>query len=151
MGFTYEVIDIMVKLNKCTRLYIRSHHRKEIKKVLVPNISWDPALDLPEFLNADMIQLGPRSHALLEGSGAEQQLIVSAWNNTDNETLVMVALNIANNFNECYGKGDYRQTSFVLIVEKTNYQFDSKLKQKARPYYEFSISDKFWCVVVCKW
>ena len=108
MGFTYEVIDIMVKLSKGTRMYIRSHHRKDIKKLLVPNISWDASLDLAEFLNADMIQLSPRSHALLEGNGTEQELIVSAWNNTDNETLVMVALNIANNFNECYGKNDYR-------------------------------------------
>ena len=89
-------------------MYIRSHHRKDIKKVLIPNKSWDYFLDLAEFLNEDMIHLSPRSHALLEGNKTEENLIVSAWNNTDNETLVMIALNIANNFNECYGKNDYR-------------------------------------------
>ena len=150
-GFRYEVLGIMVKLSRSTRAYVRSHHRGTLKAVLVPNLSWNQNVDLPEFLNADMIRRTERSHCPLVGGGAEEDLVVRAWNNTDNGTLTDVALNIANSFTHTYGRADYRYTAFALVVRKASYAFEPAVKRKARPYYEFRISDGWLCIVVCKW
>ena len=117
-AFRYEAIDFLLRLSRSTRKRINGYHREAIKVLLVPNISWDPRVDLPEFLNVDMIRLTPRSHTPIVGDSTEKELIIKAWNNTDNETLENVVTNIANNFTNCYGRGDYRYTTFVMIVEK---------------------------------
>ena len=56
-GFTYEVFHILVQLGKSTKMYVTSHHRKVIKSILLPNISWNSKWDLPEFLNRDMVKI----------------------------------------------------------------------------------------------
>ena len=150
-AFRYEAFDFLLRISRSTRAYIRSHHRTAISGFLVPNVSWSTKIDLPEFLNSDMIRLTERSHEPIVGKNTEKDLIVKAWNNTENETILNVTRNIANNFTNCYGRGDYRYTTFVIIVLKDDYIFDSKVKRKARPYYEYEISDTYYCIVVCKW
>ena len=125
-AFRYETIDFLLRISRSTRQFIKSnYHREAIRGFLVPNVTWDPNVDLPEFLNKDMIRLTARSHDLVVGNDTEKELIIKAWNNTENEALQNVVNNIANNFTNCYGRGDYRYTTLVVIIEKEHYTFDA--------------------------
>ena len=86
-AFRYETFDYLLRISRGTRQFINSHHREPLSSFLVPNVTWDPKVDLPEFLNSDMIRLTSRSHTPVVGNNTEKELIIKAWNNTENEAL----------------------------------------------------------------